>query len=199
MNWQNVVTPIKVNRLYQLLVQAGFDLEKANQLRLGFSQGFDIGYQGPAKRKNTSYNLPIRIGSKTELWNKVMKEVKAGRYAGPFEWLPTEFYVQSPFGLVPKANDKTRLIFHLSYNFGSAESDKSVNHHTPEHLCSAKYCDLDHAICGCLHLLRELGVNHQIVRQIVLTHFAWHIFSYYSVTYWQCEQKILLPRSSGSL
>ena len=85
MNWQNVVTPIKVNRLYQLLVQAGFDLEKVNQLQLGFSQGFDIGYQGPAKRKNTSNNLPIRIGSKTELWNKVMKEVKAGQYAGPFE------------------------------------------------------------------------------------------------------------------
>ena len=71
--------------------------------------------------------------------------------------------MQSPLGLVPKANDKTQLIFHLSYDFGSAESDKSVNHHTPEHLCSAKYRDLDHAICGCLHLLRKCGVNHQTI------------------------------------
>ena len=48
-----------------------------------------------------------------------MKEVQLKRFAGPYTkpHLPLENVVQSPLGLVPKAGNKTRLIFHLSYNF----------------------------------------------------------------------------------
>ena len=61
-------------------------------------------------------NLKLNVGSKTELWNKVMKEVKEKRYAGPYHKIPFEYYIQSPIGLVPKDHGKsTRLIFHLSY------------------------------------------------------------------------------------
>ena len=82
-----------------------------------------------------------------------MKEVKLGRYAGPFATPPTEHFVQSPIGLVPKAGNKTRLIFHLSYDFGVEDKDKSINYHTPEQLCSVKYHDLDEAIKQSLLLL----------------------------------------------
>ena len=56
-----------------------------------------------------------------------MKEIKERRYAGPFmkENFPFVNYIQSPIGLVPKAGNKTRLIFHLSYDFGE-EDDLST-------------------------------------------------------------------------
>ena len=49
-----------------------------------------------------SPNLKIKVGSATELWNKVMTEVKARRYAGPYETVPFKYFIQSPIGLVPK-------------------------------------------------------------------------------------------------
>ena len=84
-----------------------------------------------------------------------MKEVKERRYAGPFKNPPCTNYVQSPLGLVPKAGGKTRLIFHLSYDFGPGESEKSINALTPAELCTVKYRDLDHAILNCIDLLRQ--------------------------------------------
>ena len=103
----------------------GYDSVKTEFLIKGFTQGFDLGYRGPEKVKQNSPNLKFTIGNETELWNKVMKEVKELRYAGPFQEPPFEFYIQSPIGLVPKdKGKKTRLIFHLSY---PRDTDKSVN------------------------------------------------------------------------
>ena len=64
-----------------------------------------------------SPNLKLEgVGDELTLWNKVMKEVKLKRYAGPFEQIPFKHFIQSPIGLVPKDGGKdTRLIFHLSY------------------------------------------------------------------------------------
>ena len=139
----------------RLLGEANYDHNKTNILINGFSTGFDIGYRGPMKRRDKSKNLPFHIGDKVELWNKVMKEVLAGRYAGPFQDPPFDWYVQSPIGLVSKAGNKTRLIFHLSYDFGPELHQKSVNYHTPDELCSVKYNDLDHAVKNCLNILRN--------------------------------------------
>ena len=101
----------------------------------------------------------MTIGTPIDLWNKVMKEVQEGRYAGPYnlEDLPFENLIQSPIGLVPKADNKMRLIFHLSYDFeGGIDIDKkSLNFHTPKDMCSVKYKDLDHAIANCLKLLQN--------------------------------------------
>ena len=74
-----------------------------------------------------------------------MKEVKLGRYAGPFAQVPYEHFIQSPIGLVPKdGGKKTRLIFHLSYEFGPGED--FLNACTPDEICTMKYKDLDHAV-----------------------------------------------------
>ena len=64
--------------------------------------GFDIGYQGNKQVRRLAPNLKLEVGNETILSNKVMKEVEAGRFAGPFEEVPFEFYKQSPIGLVPK-------------------------------------------------------------------------------------------------
>ena len=156
-NWEEILTPIKVDNLRECLTQSGYDKRKTAYIIQGFQAGFDIGYRGPENRVEEANNLPFRIGNQTELWNKIMKEVQLGRYAGPYEKLPFQYYIQSPVGLVPKAGNKTRLIFHLSYDFGSEgdEPRKSVNHHTPQHLCTVKYRDLDHAIRNCLNLLKN--------------------------------------------
>ena len=149
-----------MNQLHQLLQQTKYDKQNTKYLVEGFTKGFDIGYRGPYNRKDTADNLPFRIGSKIELWN--IKEVQEGRYAGPFKAPPGEHYVQSPLGLVPKAGNKMRLIFHLSYDFGTKFEQRSINFHTPESLCSVKYNDLDHAIKNSLKVLQLMsGREHQ--------------------------------------
>ena len=86
-----------------MLKDAQYDTTEIEFLHQGFSQGFDIGYDGPKDRRSTSENIPFTVGNETQLWNKVMKEVKLNRVAGPYENIPFEYYIQSPIGLVPKA------------------------------------------------------------------------------------------------
>ena len=98
--------------------------------------------------------IPFTVGDKVDMWSKIMKEVKEKRFAGPFLQVPFNNYIQSPIGLVPKAGGKTRLIFHLSYNFSEAWQDKSVNHFIPKEFCSVKYQDLDVAVRACLQMAK---------------------------------------------
>ena len=122
----------------------------------GFRFGFDIGYQGLKLRHSESRNLPFTVGNQTVLWNKLMKETRLGRVAGLYDQIPYDNYIQSPISLVPKDNGlQTHLIFHLSFDF---KDGKSLNHHTPENLCSVKYRDLDEVVRSCLYHARQ-GAN----------------------------------------
>ena len=155
---ENMVTPVHVDALKKLLNQTGYDQRKTEFLIDGFTNGFSIGYNGPLKVQQRSPNLKLKgIGDKVTLWNKVMKEVKLKRYAGPFKEIPFEHYIQSPIGLVPKDNGKdTRLIFHLSY---PRNSGKSVNENTPKEWCTVKYPDFNKAIQLCLQAGRYCNVS----------------------------------------
>ena len=117
--------------------------------------GFDIGYQGPSERKSPSDNIPLTIGTKEDLWEKIMKEVKAKRVAGRYDEIPYENYIQFPVGLVPKAGGKTRMIFHLSFDFSTKEDSRSVNSCMPREICTVRYNDLDMAVKHCLDLICE--------------------------------------------
>ena len=130
-------------------MESNYDKIETEFLLDGFSNGFSIGYEGPEDVKITSPNLKFReVGDSVTLWNKVMKEVKAERYAGPLEHIPFDNFIQSAIGLVPKDGCKdTRLIFHLSYPRGKGTS---VNANTPEELCKVKYPDFNQAIQLCL-------------------------------------------------
>ena len=98
------------------MVQSGYDQRKTDFIFNGFSRGFDIHYEGNHQVRKQAPNLKLRVGSKLELWNKVMVEVRDKRYAGPFEEIPFDYFIQSPIGLVQKdKGKKTRLIFYLSY------------------------------------------------------------------------------------
>ena len=155
---EEINTPVDADKLHQLLVLSCFDKQKTKILVDGFRNGFDIGYRGPYFRESRSENIPITVGTHLELWNKIMKEVKLGRVAGPYDQIPEQFqksFMQSPVGLVPKAGNQTRLIFHLSYDFGSSDCEKSLNFHTPDEICKVKYNDLDSAIRTSLRVKQD--------------------------------------------
>ena len=149
----NLVTPVDADKLEELLSQTNYDPIKSKHVVKGFRQGFSLGYMGKKHVKLTSPNLKLRVGLETELWNKMMKEVKEKRFAGPFDAIPFEYYIQSPVGLVPKDQGlNTRLIFHLSYprKFEASTGPISVNANTPKNKCKVHYPDLDLAIKRCL-------------------------------------------------
>ena len=147
MDLKNIVTPVKVKEFRHLLVQSGYDRTKTNYLVNGFKNGFSLEYKGPRRVRKQAPNLKLTVGSKIELWNKIMKEVKDKRYAGPFKEIPFRHYIQSPVGLVPKdKGKKTRLIFHLSY----PKDGDSVNSGIPEDLCKVTYPDFMEAINLCV-------------------------------------------------
>ena len=157
-NLTDVVSPVKTKRLQELLKLTKYSEKETKFLIDGFEQGFSLGYNGDENVQMTAPNLKLRVGDEIELWNKVMKEVKLKRYAGPFSKIPFKNYIQSPIGLVPKDGGKeTRLIFHLSYPRGTG---KSVNANTPPELCSVKYPDFNKAIQLCI----KAGINCKIAR-----------------------------------
>ena len=149
----SIATLVDADTLEHMLSESEYDPVCAHFLVDGFRNGFDLGYRGPIKRRSTAQNLPFRVGSPIEMWNKIIKEVKLGRCAGPYDQIPFDYYMQSPIGLVPKAGGtQTRLIFHLSYDFGDDNDQKSFNFHTPKELCSVNYNDLDCAVKYSLEL-----------------------------------------------
>ena len=148
---ESIVTPVNYTKLETLLKQAKYNASKTKFLIEGFKNGFDIGYAGPENIQRRAPNLKLRVGNETILWNKVMKEVRDGRFAGPFLQPPFDNFIQSPIGLVPKDNGvNTRLIFHLSY----PRDGQSVNSCTPTELCSVKYPSFDEAITRCMEELQ---------------------------------------------
>ena len=68
---------MNIVNFHPLLDQSDCDKDKTSLLVNGFSKGFDIGYRGPQCQVYVSNNLPFRIRSPTDVWNKVMKEVDA--------------------------------------------------------------------------------------------------------------------------
>ena len=154
---KHIVTPVKVDVLERLLKVSKYDKEETDFLVNGLRNGFDIKYEGPEERKDYADNIPLRsVGSPAELWEKLMKEVNLKRFAGPFKEkeIPFKYFPQSPIGLVPKAGNKTRLIFHLSYDF-PVSKQKSINAHTDKEHCRVKYRDLDEAVRIGLRLLEN--------------------------------------------
>ena len=139
---------MKVKTLHQLLIETKYDKRKTDYLIQGITKGFDIGYRGKEDVKYRAQNLKLNgPEKKLILWNKVMKEIKAERFTGPFDQILFTNYIQSPIGLVPKDGGKDhRLIFHLSYPWGKG---KSLNENTPASLCSVQYLDFNRAIELC--------------------------------------------------
>ena len=75
----NIVMPVNIDKLEQLLRESNYCEKETAFLVNGFRNGFDIGYEDPQQRADTAKNLPFReVGSDHELWDKLMKEVALG-------------------------------------------------------------------------------------------------------------------------
>ena len=85
----SVTTPVDAHKLEKLLIEADYDRNKTKFVIDGFRNGFDLGFKGAIKGvRRFARNLKLRVGSETILWNKIMKEVQLGRYAGPYDTPP---------------------------------------------------------------------------------------------------------------
>ena len=102
-NLDMIVMPVKVTRFIQLLHESNYNESEVQFLEDGLTNGFSIGYEGLQDHRSLAVNIPLMVGSEVDLWNKLMKEVKLGRVAGPFDEILFEHFIQSPIGLVPKA------------------------------------------------------------------------------------------------
>lgn len=150
-----IVTPINADILEQLLHESNYNREKRDYLINGFCKGFSIEYTGPQKRQDYSKNLLLRSGTKTMLWNKLIKEVQLNRICGPFTTIPYDTWIQSPVTLIPKNSGKdSRLVFDLSHSFGERPS---VNEVVPLERKTVQYQDLRSAME--IILEEEDGVN----------------------------------------
>ena len=80
----SVITPVETEKFISMLKDTNYDPLEIEFLEEGFTWGFDIGYEGPQQRTSFSESIPLSVGTETDLWNKLMKEVQLKRVAGPF-------------------------------------------------------------------------------------------------------------------
>ena len=93
-------TPVKVERLSEFL--NFYPNRKNAQILLhGFLNGFKVNYDGP-RVSNDCNNLISARDHESQLEETKLKEVVAGRIAGPFNHKPFVNLRLSPIGLVPK-------------------------------------------------------------------------------------------------
>ena len=132
-------TPVRAVRLQYLL--DGYDHSAAEFLRLGFTAGFRIQFEGnlhtvTSKILLSAYQHPHIVDL------KIRKEIDAGRIAGPFTTPPFSTFRVSPLGVVPKkAPGEFRLIHHLSYPKGF-----SINDGIPSKYSAVSYATIEDAI-----------------------------------------------------
>lgn len=132
-------SPVRVGILEKYL--SDYPLRRDAELLLdGFRDGFKLNYTGP-RIGIWSKNLHSAQLYKNETLDKLTKEVQLGRMIGPFSQKPIANLRISPIGLVPKSDNKFRLITHLSY-----PNQFSVNDFIDENLCKVKYTSFDSVI-----------------------------------------------------
>ena len=133
-------TPVRLCSILPLL-EVYPNKKAAATLRSGFSFGFKLGYSGERIHRDCG-NLKSILLNPQAAREKINKEVKLGRIAGPFRSKPLENLIVSPIGLIPKPEKgKFRLIQHLSYPEGS-----SINDGIDRDFCKVQYTRFDDAI-----------------------------------------------------
>ena len=108
----------------------------------GFTFGFSISFEGPDSPL-TSNNSPSVQQNPQIVAEKLAKELKLNRIAGPFKEIPFHNFKCSPLALRPKQQPgKYRLLHNLSYPY----DEHSVNHNIPQQSATVKYQSLEDAI-----------------------------------------------------
>ena len=116
-NWNldNIVTPVDVDVLEELLVRVEYDSVETQFVINGFRFGFSLGYQGNMQRTTTSHNLKLTCGSKTQPWNKVMKEVQLCRFVDLLSKFPSTITSSHQLVWYPKAVQMIQGLFFICF------------------------------------------------------------------------------------
>lgn len=146
---QKAHTPVRLENMYPWLLLYP-DKEKAGILINGFTFGFKL----PVFSGNGCHvvdNLKSVFLHRQVVRKKLIKEIIAGRVAGPFVSPPFKNFRISPLGLVPKKEPNSyRLIHHLSFPKGN-----SLNDEIDDSLSSVKYASFDDAVS----LIKKFGIG----------------------------------------
>ena len=105
----NIVTLVKAQVLQAWLTELNYCPIEVEYLVKGFTEGFDLEYDGPWDRQDVSNNIPLQhqIGNESDLWDKIAKEVNLNRLAGPFEQPPKYNHPESQ---QPNSTDLSLII-----------------------------------------------------------------------------------------
>ena len=107
--------PLVVQVLRDLLYNCNYDVVETEYLLDRFSKGFSLFYEKTSFQMDCK-NLKLALEKPDVVSDKLCRELKAKRIAGPFLDRPCKYFNVSPLGLCPKKEKgKFWLIFHLSY------------------------------------------------------------------------------------
>ena len=135
-------TPVKPDKLLQLLKTCNYNTQLTEYLVNGFRYGFKIGNDAPTKdiHANNTKNVNTH---KDIVQSKLQVELDAGRIMGPFKHPPYHPFQISPLNIREKKTPgKYRLIQNLSYPYDS----DSINYNIPQTLKTVKYASVLDAI-----------------------------------------------------
>jgi hypothetical protein len=120
---------------------SGYDPTKLSYLKRGFSEGFRLNFEGKVA-SYTCRNLASVNSNKAVVRDKIEKEIRTGRVAGPFDSPPFPNFRSSPIGVVPKKTPgEFRMIQDLSSPHGN-----SVNDGIPAEAKTVHYASIQDAI-----------------------------------------------------
>jgi hypothetical protein len=141
-------TPVEPKYLTSLLHRFGYPSHLVHYLHFGFTRGFSLNSTSPVTPFQST-NSHSATSNPSIVYQKIQKEISAGRVAGPFPYVPLQGFITSPLSLVPKkAPGEYRLIHNLSYPLG-----KSVNSSIPKEHSHVQYARVSDFIA----LLKPLG------------------------------------------
>ena len=84
--------------------------------------GVPIGYTGPRVKRECK-NWPSVNAFRTDISKSIANDIRLGRKAGPFDYVPFDYFVGSPMGAFMKRSGKVRCIHDLSWPPGLSVND----------------------------------------------------------------------------
>ena len=143
----NLPTPINHECLAELLL--GYDTSLANTLLNGFRSGFTLHCEKGAE--NIELKNHQSVDQNSDVTKELIeKELREGRYGGPFSDKPFPKFQISPLKLHPK---KEQGKFRLIHNLSAPYDEKSINENICNENTSVQYASIQDAIT----IIQQLG------------------------------------------